>query len=278
MATMRGGERMRKVIITVAVVGTRPTKEMNPAVPYTPKEIAEAAVECCRAGAASVHVHVRDPKTGNPEVTNPDLRMELFKEIMDRIRQKCDMMINLTTGAVGLSGPDIDEQRFQAATLKPDICSLHVNPEWIELGAKKMREYGVKPELETFDVVDVKTGTDLIRKGVLDKRSSIQFVIGTSRGISATPENLLLMKNELPHGTTWSTMVMDRPQQLPLLAMTMVLGGHIRVGFEDNIYLKEGVLAKSNAQLVEGAVSLVHQLQYEVASPDEAREIHGLRK
>jgi 3-keto-5-aminohexanoate cleavage enzyme len=278
MATMRGGERMRKVIITAAVVGTRPTKEMNPAVPYTPKEIAEAAVECCRAGAASVHVHVRDPKTGNPEVTNPDLRMELFKEIMDRIRQKCDMMINLTTGAVGLSGPDIDEQRFQAATLKPDICSLHVNPEWIELGAKKMREYGVKPELETFDVVDVKTGADLIRKGVLDKRSSIQFVIGTSRGISATPENLLLMKNELPHGTTWSTMVMDRPQQLPLLAMTMVLGGHIRVGFEDNIYLKEGVLAKSNAQLVEGAVSLVRQLQYEVASPDEAREIHGLRK
>jgi 3-keto-5-aminohexanoate cleavage enzyme len=278
MATMRGGERMRKVIITAAVVGTRPTKEMNPAVPYTPKEIAEAAVECCRAGAASVHVHVRDPKTGNPEVTNPDLRMELFKEIMDRIRQKCDMMINLTTGAVGLSGPDIDEQRFQAATLKPDICSLHVNPEWIELGAKKMREYGVKPELETFDVVDVKTGADLIRKGVLDKRSSIQFVIGTSRGISATPENLLLMKNELPHGTTWSTMVMDRPQQLPLLAMTVVLGGHIRVGFEDNIYLKEGVLAKSNAQLVEGAVSLVHQLQYEVASPDEAREIHGLRK
>jgi 3-keto-5-aminohexanoate cleavage enzyme len=269
---------MKKVIITAAVVGTRPTKEMNPAVPYTPKEIAEAAVDCCRAGAASVHVHVRDPKTGNPEVKSPELRMELFKEIMDRIRQKCDMIINLTTGAVGLSGPDIDEQRFQAATLKPDICSLHVNPEWIELGAKKMREYDVKPELETFDVVDVKTGADFIQKGVLDKRASIQFVIGTSRGISATPENLLLMKNELPHGTTWSTMVMDRPQQLPLLAMTMVLGGHIRVGFEDNIYLREGVLAKSNAQLVEGAVNLVHQLQYEVATPDEAREMHGLRK
>jgi len=275
---MRGGEHMKKVIITAAVVGTRPTKERNPAVPYTPQEIAEAAVECCRAGAASVHVHVRDPKTGNPEVKSPELRMDLFKEIMDRIRQKCEMIINLTTGAVGLSGPDMDEQRFQAASLRPDICSLHVNPEWIELGAQKMREYGVKPELETFEVVDVKTGADLIRKGVLDKRSSIQFVIGTSRGISATPENLLLMKNELPQGTTWSTMVMDRPQQLPLLAMTMVLGGHIRVGFEDNIYLREGVLAKSNAQLVEGAVNLVHQLQYEVATPDEAREMHGLRK
>ena len=269
---------MRKVIITVGIVGTRPTKEMTPAVPYTPKEIADASVDCCRAGAAGVHIHVRDPKTGSPEIKSPEQRMELQKEIMDRIREKCNMIINLSTGSVGLSGPNINEQRFQAVALKPEICSLHVNPEFTEIGASKMREYGVMPELETFTLNDVRTAAEYMKDGRLQKSATFQFNMGTTKGISATPENLLLMKKELPEGAIWSTMVMDRAQQLPLIAMGMVLGGHIRVGFEDNIYLKEGVVAKSNAQLVEGAVNLVHQIQYEVATPDEARDILGLKK
>jgi len=269
---------MRKVIIAVGVIGTRPTKEMNPAVPYTPIEIAEAAVDCCRAGAASVHLHVRDPKTGSPEVKSPGLRMELFREVMDRIRQKCEMIINLSTGGAGLTGPDIDEQRFQAVTLRPDIGSLHVNPEWIELGATRMREYGVKPELETFTVEDVKRAVEFQQKGILDKNATFQFNLGTPKGVGATPENLLLMRKELSEGAIWSTMVMDRVQQIPLIAMGMVLGGQVRVGFEDNMYLKEGVLAKSNAQLVEGAVNLVRQLGYDVATPGEARDILGLKR
>ena len=117
-----------------------------------------------------------------------------------------------------------------------------------------------------------------MKDGRLQKSATFQFNMGTTKGVSATPENLLLMKKELPEGAIWSTMVMDRAQQLPLIAMGMVLGGHIRVGFEDNIYLKEGVVAKSNAQLVEGAVNLIHQLQYEAATPDEARDILGLKK
>ena len=269
---------MGKVIITVGIVGTRPTKEMTPAVPYTPKEIAEASIDCCKAGAASVHIHVRDPQTGSPVIKSPEQRMELQREIMDRIREKCNMIINLSTGSVGLSGPNINEQRFQAVALRPEICSLHVDPEFTEIGARKMLEYGVKPELETFTVNHVKMAADFMKDGRLQKAATFQFNMGTPKGDSATPENLLVMKKELPEDALWSTMVMDRAQQLPLIAMGMVLGGHVRVGFEDNIYLKEGVVAKSNAQLVEGAVNLVHQIQYEVATPDEARDILGLKK
>jgi 3-keto-5-aminohexanoate cleavage enzyme len=269
---------MKKVIITVGIVGTRPTKEMTPAVPYTPKEIAEASIDCCKAGAASVHIHVRDPKTGSPVVENPEQRMELQREIMDRIREKCNMIINLSTGSVGLSGPNINEQRFQAVALRPEICSLHVDPEFTETGARKMLEYGVKPELETFTPDHVRMAADYMRNGRLQNSATYQFNMGTTKGISATPENLLLMKKEMPEGAIWSTMVTDRVHQLPLIAMGMVLGGHVRVGLEDNIYIREGVVAKSNAQLVEGAVSLIHQLQYEVATPDEARDILGLKK
>jgi 3-keto-5-aminohexanoate cleavage enzyme len=274
---------MEKVIITAAVVGSRPTKEMNPAVPYTPKEIAEAAVESCRAGAAVAHIHVRDPKTGKP-----DFKLELFKEILDRIRQKCDMLVNLTTSALFLSGPDVIEQRLQPVTLKPDICSLdigsvnfpvktfHNPPEWGETAAKRMREYKVKPEIEVFDVGHIYQALDYLGKGLFDDPPYFQLCMGTKWGIEGTLENLLFMKSKLPPNALWSVLGVGRAQ-LPMITMGILLGGNVRVGFEDNIHLSKGVLAKSNAQFVEMAANLVNHLQKEVATPNEVRGILGVQ-
>ena len=274
---------MEKVIITAAVTGSRPTKEMNPAVPYTPEEIAQSAVECHRAGAAIAHIHVRDPKTGKP-----DFEIELFREVMDRIRQECDMIVNLTTSGLHLSGPDLIERRLQPATLRPEICSLDLGsmnfqdavfinpPEWGRTAAQRMREYGVKPEIEVFDVGHIRQAIALIEEGLIDDPPCFQLCMGVRWGIEATPENLLFMKTNLPPNATWSVLGVGRAQ-LSMIALGVLLGGNIRVGFEDNIYLREGVLAKSNAQLVEMAVDLVRVLQREPATPDEAREILSIR-
>jgi 3-keto-5-aminohexanoate cleavage enzyme len=274
---------MGKVIITAAVSGSRPTKEMNPAVPYSPKEIADAAVKCWRAGAAIAHIHVRDPQTGAP-----DFRLEYFKEAMDRIKQQCDMIVNLTTSGLRLSGPDFIEQRLQPVTLKPEICSFDLGslnfqdkvfsnpPEWGEAAPERMRNYGVKPEIEVFDVGHIYQAIHYIKRGLIDQPPYFQLCMGTRWGIEATPENLLFMKSKLPPGAIWSVLGVGR-EQLPMITMAILLGGNIRVGFEDNIYLKKGTLAKSNAQFVEMAVNLITLLQCEVATPDEARGILGLR-
>jgi len=174
---------MSKIIITAAVTGSRPTKEMNPAVPYTPKEIAEAAVECWRAGAAIAHIHVRDPQSGRP-----DFKVELFQEVKDRIQQQCDMIIDLTTSGLMLSGPNVIEQRLQTVTLRPDMCSLDIGsmnfqdraflnpPEWGEAAAKRMRDYGVKPEIEVFDVGHIYQAIDYIQKGLFDDPPLLNLV------------------------------------------------------------------------------------------------------
>ncbi len=268
-----------KVIITAAVTGSMPTKEMNPAVPYSPEEIAQSAVECYRAGAAIVHIHVREPETGKP-----DCRIELFWEIMERIRCECDMIINLTTSGLHLIGDNIIEKRLQPVTLRPEICSLDIgsmnfrnqvfvnSPEWGETAAKRMRAYGVKPEIEVFDVGHIYQALNLIEEGLIDEPPYFQLCMGAKWGIEATAENLLFMKSKLPTNVCWSVLGVGRAQ-LPMIALGILLGGNIRVGFEDNIYLRKGVLAQSNAQLVEMAASLVGQLQREVATPNEAREI-----
>jgi 3-keto-5-aminohexanoate cleavage enzyme len=273
---------MEKVIITAAVIGSRPTREMNPAVAYTPKEIAASAIESCRAGAAIAHIHVRDPKTGEP-----DFKLELFKEILDRVRQGCDMLVNLTTSALFLSGPDVIEQRLQPVTLRPDICSLdigsinfpvktfHNPPEWGEIAAKRMREYKVKPEIEVFDVGHIYQALDSLEKGLFDDPPYFQLCMGTKWGIEGTPENLLFMRSKLPSHAQWSVLGVGRTQ-IPMITMGILLGGNVRVGFEDNIYLSKGVLAKSNAQMVEMAANLVNHLQKEVATPEEARRMLGM--
>jgi 3-keto-5-aminohexanoate cleavage enzyme len=272
-----------KIIITVALTGSRPTKEMNPAVPYSPKEIIEAALNSHKAGAAIVHVHLRDPKTGQP-----DFKIELFKEVLDGIRQKCDIIVNLTTSGLFLEGPNVIAERLQPVSLKPDLCSFDLgsinfhdrvflnSPEWAEAAAKCMQENGVKPEIEAFDVGHIYQALDLIQKGLIDPPPYFQLCMGIKWGMEASPENLLFMKNKLPLNAQWSVLGVGK-DQLPMITMGILLGGNIRVGFEDNIYLRRGVLASSNAQMVEMAVDLAERLGRQVATPDEARQILGLK-
>ena len=274
---------MAKRIISVAVVGSHPTKEMNPAVPYSPQEIAATAVACREAGAAIVHVHVREPTTGIPTS-----RVELFAEVVDRIRQQSDILINLTTSGLNIPGKNAIEERLEPVALKPEICSLDVGsmnfgervflnpPDWGRAAALRMHEAGVKPEIEVFDAGHVRQACALIDEGLFAPPPWVQLCMGAGWGIEATPENLLFMKGLLPAGVPWSVLGVGRAQ-LPMIAMGIVLGGHIRVGFEDNIYLRRGVLLNSNAQMVELAASLVEQLQHQVATPAEAREILGIQ-
>lgn len=273
---------MSKVIITAAVTGSRPTKEMNPAVPYSPEEIAQAAIDCCHAGAAIAHIHVRDPQTGMPS-----FKFEYFQEVMERVRAECDMLLNLTTSGYHLQGPDIIEQRLGPVALQPEICSLDIGsvnfidgvfvnpPKWGRAAAERMREQGVKPEIEVFDVGHVYQALDFIDQGLIDAPPYIQLCMGIKWGIEATPENLRFMQTKLPTEACWSVLGVGR-SQFPMITLGVLMGGHIRVGFEDNLYLKKGVLAESNAQCVKAAVDLVKSLQRDVATPAEAREILGI--
>ena len=273
---------MEKVIITAAVTGSRPTKEMNPAVPYTPQDIAQSAIECYRAGAAIAHIHVRDPQTGEPA-----FKIEMFREVMDRIRDECDMLLNLTTSGLFLSGPDLIEKRLQPVTLRPEICSFDVGsinfphavfmnpPEWGRAAAQRMREYGVKPEIEVFDVGHIRQAVDLIEEGLIDDPPYLQLCMGARWGIEATPENLIFMKSKLPPNARWSILGVGRAQ-LSMIALGILLSGNIRVGLEDNIYLRKGVLATSSAQFVQRAVDLVRLLEHEPATPNEARQMLGI--
>ena len=273
---------MAKKIISVALVGSHPTKAMNPAVPYSPKEIADAAIASRKAGAAIVHVHVREPETGVPTS-----RIQLFAEVVDRIRQQSDILINLTTSGLNIPGKNVIEERLEPVELKPEICSLDVGsmnfgervflnpPDWGRAAAQRMREAGVKPEIEVFDAGHVRQARALIDEGLFAPPPFVQLCMGAGWGIEATAENLVFMKSLLPAGMPWSVLGVGRAQ-LPMIAMGIVLGGHIRVGFEDNIYLRRGVLLKSNSQMVDLAASLVEQLQHQVATPAEARQILGI--
>jgi 3-keto-5-aminohexanoate cleavage enzyme len=272
-----------KLIITVAVCGSAPMKEQNPNVPYTPAEIAAEALRSWRAGAAVVHVHVRDPLTGAPA-----FQKELFAEVVERIRSESDMLVNLTTSGFNLTGPDVGRQRLMPLELKPDLCSLDVGslnfregrvfvnpPEWAELAAREMRRAGVKPELEVFDIGHLRQAVDLVQRGLVDDPPYFQICLGVPWGIDGTVEALLEMKRRLPDGCQWSALSVG-PYQLPLTTHALLLGGHVRVGFEDNLYLSRGVQADSNAQFVERAVKLARLLDREVASCSEARQMLGI--
>lgn len=275
---------MEKVIITAAVTGSAPTKAMSPAVPYSPEEIAQAAVDCWHAGAAIAHIHVRNPQTGAPE-----FRLDLFREVLERIRAECDMVVNLTTSGLHLSGSEAEiiEQRLEPVSLRPEICSLDVgsvnfrdrvflnSPQWAETAARHMQAAKIKPEIEVFEVGHIDQAKDLIKKGLIDEPPWFQLCMGIKWGIAATPENLLFMKSKLPPQARWSVLGVGK-EQLSMIALGILLGGNIRVGVEDNLYLGQGVLAQSNAEMVAQAVNLVKQLQREVATPTDAREILGL--
>lgn len=275
---------MRKeIMITAAVCGSRPTKEMNPAVPYTPQEIIQAAIECYQAGAAIAHIHVRDPKTGAP-----DFKMELFKEVLEGIKSKTDMLVNLTTSGLFLEGPDVISERLGPIFLKPDLCSLDVGsvnfpdkvfcnpPQWSVAAAKAMQENGVKPEIEVFDTGHTHQALELIKNGLISKPPYFQLCMGVRWGITATSENLIFMQKKLPINAVWSVLGVGSAQ-LSMISLAVNLGGHIRVGFEDNLYLSKGKLAKSNAEFVEQAVTLAMNNGRNPVSASEARKILGVR-
>ena len=275
---------MSKHMITVAVTGSVPTRDQHPGLPHTPAEIADATYDCYRAGAAIVHIHVRDPETGVPTY-----RLELFRECVERIRDKCDILINLTTSGNNIPRKNVVEERLEPVELGTELCSLDIgslnlgyrpavfqNPsDWSLAAAQRMRERGVKPEIEVFDMGHAWQARAMIEQGLFDDPPYVQICMGVRWGIEGTPENLLLMRKQLPADIPWSVLGVGRAQ-LPLITMAVILGGHVRVGFEDNLYLRKGVLLESNAQMVEAAANIIQQQQREVATTTDARQILGI--
>ena len=274
---------MDKLIVCAAITGSSITREQTPYIPITPEEIADSAVEAWRAGAAIVHIHVRDPKTG---LGAQDFGF--FKQVTSSIREQCNVILNLTTS--GIPGRNLPpEERMVSLELSPELASfdagsLHLGdrlftnpPDFLELMARRMQERGVKPELEIFDVGMISNCLRLLEKGLLESPLHFQFVLGARGGSPGTPKSLLHMLEMVPPDSTWSVAGIGRTQ-LPLAMMSMIMGGHVRMGLEDNIYYSRGVLANSNAQLVERVVRITREFDRELATPDEAREILGLRK
>lgn len=274
---------MEKVIITAAITGSRITRDIAPHIPITPDEIAQSAIECWEAGAAIVHIHVRDPKTGTG---TQDL--DLFRQVAEPLREKTDLVLCLTTS--GIPGRNLSiEERLQSLELKPELASFDAGsinlggsafintPEFLEAAAKAMKEKGVKPELEIFDVGMMVTCLRMRDQGFLEEPLHFQFVLGTPWGIPATPKSLIHLHEYLPGDATWSIIGIGKGH-LPMAMMGLIMGGHIRVGMEDNIYYQKGVLAKTNAQFVERVVRIAREYGREVATPTETREMLSLRK
>ncbi|WP_069650544.1 3-keto-5-aminohexanoate cleavage protein [Caloranaerobacter ferrireducens] len=271
---------MQKLIITAALTGAEVTREQQPNLPITPEEIAEAAYEAYKAGASIVHIHARD-KDGNPTQD-----YEVYKEIKERIEAKCPVIFQPSTGGAVWHTP---EERLQPVELRPEMATLSCgtcnfgpdvfmnSQEYMEKFAKRMKELGVKPELEIFERGMIKNALTLVKKGLIDEPLHFDFVMGVPGAIPGEIRDLLYLVESIPKGSTWTVAGIGR-YELPLATAAILLGGHVRVGFEDNIYYKKGELAKSNAQLVERIVRLAHELGREVATPDEAREILNIKR
>lgn len=277
-----------KVIITAALNGAFVTKEMNPSVPEQPDEIAQAAVECYNAGAALVHVHARD------EAGVPTGAREKFEEIMAAVRAKCrEIIIQFSTGG----GANLTvEERVRCLEAKPESASLNMGTlmrqtgayagvpfsnmtKDIEAWAVKMKELDIKPEMECYSQSMYRDVNNLIKKDLIKPPYYVNVVLGMQYqgAIEATPETLVSMIQFLPGNCHFNTTATSAAQ-LPVTTMGMIMGGAIRVGLEDNIYFSKGVLAKSNAQLVERSVRIARELNLEPVSPDEARRILGVVK
>ena len=287
-----------KTIITLAVTGSFGDRSKHPALPVTPEEIAESALDACSAGASVVHIHVRDPETSEPSMS-----FALYEEAVGRIRESSDMLINLTTGAGARIVPDdaepmglapgttwsTPEKRTEhVVKLKPELCSLDVgsmnfgprvfaNPlPHVEEMAARIKNAGVRPELEVFDMGHIEIAKHLIEKGLVEGLPIFQLCLGIRWGMPATSRNMLLMQETLPSDTIWGGFGVGS-LSFPMVAQSTLLGGNVRVGFEDNFFLSRGTPAKNNAQLVEKTVAILRTLDKEPASPDEAREILGLK-
>jgi 3-keto-5-aminohexanoate cleavage enzyme len=275
----------RKVIITVAPTGSVTTRAETPYLPITPEEVIEETVRSYNAGASVVHLHARDPDTGQPTSS-----VEIFRMYLDGIRQRCPIITQITTGGGAATlGLGYDERFRPVEELRPDSASLNAGsmnfgrklfpnpPEVMERYAKRMVELGVMPEFEIYDLSMIQNVDVWIRRpGIVPSPYQNSFVMGVLGGIPPTFKNLLALVESLPQGDTWQVIGIGR-HQFTLGVAGILLGGNIRVGFEDNIYLAKGVLARSNAELVEKAVRIIRELGFEVASVEEARGILPLR-
>lgn len=293
----------REVFITCAVTGSGSTQDRSPHVPRSPKEIAESAIDAARAGAAVVHCHVRDPETGAP---SRDLA--LYREVTERIREsEVDVVLNLTAGMGGdmVFGPTESPLPLQeagtdmvgaaervehVAQCLPEICTLDCGTMNFGHGdyimtnttrmlfalAKEIQALGVKPEIEAFDTGNIVHAQELIDEGLIDTPALFQLCLGIPYGAPATPTAMKAMAEMLPAGSNWSGFGISR-MQMPMVAQAILLGGNVRVGLEDNIYLDKGVFA-TNAQLVERARVIIEAMGARVLTPEQARAKFSLTK
>jgi uncharacterized protein (DUF849 family) len=287
-----------KTILTCAVTGNITTRTQHPKLPITPAEIANAAVEAGKSGAAVAHIHARDLIT-----ERGSMAFGLFAEIVSRIRDAgSDVIINLSTGEGGRFVPDAAEPSIAAPgttlvaperrvahveALRPEICTLDLNtmfsgsavvintPQNVTIMANRIYGAGVLPELELFDGGDVQLARHLLDQGVLRSPALIQLVLGVRFGAAANPETLFYLRSQLPEHCIWAAFGLGRAA-FPMLAQAWLLGGHVRIGLEDTVYIEKGILARDNAALVDKAGSLVANLGGTLATPAEARAILGL--
>jgi len=275
---------MRKLIITVAPTGSLTTREQLSWIPVTPKEIAESALEAYKAGAAIVHIHVRDPQTGKAVQDQ-----ELYRETIEYICAESDMIICTTTGGGATSGVG-PMGRIVSLDLKPEMASLNCGsmnfgkaifpnpPDLIETFATKMRELGIRPELEVYEIGHIANTKQIAE--LVGPPFRFNFVMGVNGGIPATLESLLLMRNTVAkffgRESSWMATAIGK-YETPICAHAILLGGDVRVGFEDNIYYSRGVKAESNAQLVKRMVRIAQEVGREIATAEEAREILQIR-
>jgi uncharacterized protein (DUF849 family) len=293
--------REHKVILTCAVTGNAPFNPRHPNFPVTPQQIADAAIEAHQAGAAIVHLHVRDPQTGMGS-RDP----ALFKEVTDRIRDRNnDVIINLTCGLGAFLLPDpedesralptsdvasVEERMLHLELCRPEIASLDVTTgnqvegelEFVYLNttrtlrslAGRFKDLQIKPELEVFGAGDIDFARAMIAEGLIPAPAMFQMVLGVKWASPADTSTIQYLRNYLPAGCVWGALGIGR-YEMPVVAQTALLGGNVRVGLEDNLYLRRGVFA-TNGQLVTHARSLIEHLGFDVASPSEARMMLGL--
>lgn len=275
--------RTDKVIITAALTGAVTTKQDNPALPTQPEEIANAAIRCWEAGAAVVHIHVRDDNDQG------SMRFDKFQETVGLIRQaKCPVVLNLTSS--GGQGFSWEDRIKPFRELKPELASFDAGtmnwlnkvvfmnePEFLERCGNAMIAAGVKPEIEVFDIGMLNTAKYYLKKGIIQAPAYFQLCLGAPGGMEATVENLLYLVNHLPENCTWGAFGIGRGANEVLLA-ALALGGNIRVGLEDNVYYNHGQLARSNEQFVERVKRVANEFGRQAATSDEAREILGITK
>jgi 3-keto-5-aminohexanoate cleavage enzyme len=269
---------MQKLIISVGITGSRITRQQTPYIPITPEEIGQSGVQAWREGASILHVHVRDPKTG---LGTQDI--SIFKQVVEYLRSETDAIICLTTS--GIPGRNLPtRERLAPLSLSPELISFDAgsvnmgdniflnHPEFLKELAQEALVREIKPELEVFEVGMVYTCLGFLRKNLLKPPLHFQFVLGTIGGMPATAKSILHLTEVIPEGSTWSVIGVGS-DQLTMAMFGMAMGGHVRVGLEDNIYFSRGVLAKSNAQLVERVVKIANTFGRDVANPQEARKI-----